>query len=458
VITVAIPEDLYAELAATLEHRVETAGFILVGLSETGHQTTLLARRIFWIREDGYELRETNRLKIAASAYVPALGLAAEDDAALLFFHSHPRSDAGPSSYDNDVDAGLKEPVQIRTNKNIYGSLILGGRIGAETFSGRVYRGDRPAAEVERLRIVGTRLRIMTKGAKDLDTERFDRQIRAFGTRGQAMLSELQVGIVGAGGTGSAVFEQLTRLGVGRIMVIDDDRLSESNLTRIHESSAAEVEEPKVAVAARAAERIGTGTDVEPIAAKITELDVAKMLRTCDVVFGCTDDNAGRAVLSRFAYWYLIPVIDTAFLVDTTDGSVRGLFGRVTTLIPGAPCLLCRGRIDHQQIAAEGLPDAERERLAAEGYVPGLGEPDPSVGPYTTLVGTMAVSELLDRLFGLSGDEHPPTELLLRLHDRTISAIERSPQEGHYCVTQAVLGRGDVEPFLEQLWAGSETA
>ena len=177
-----------------------------------------------------------------------------------------------------------------------------------------------------------------------------------------------------------------------------------------------------------------------------------KTLVHCDVVFGCTDDNRGRAILSRLAYWYLIPIFDTAFLVDTAGDQVRGLFGRVTTVAPGTACLFCRNRIDPALLAAEALPADERERLAAEGYVPGLGEPDPSVGTYTTLTGTLAVSELLDRLFGLSGDDDPPSELLARLHDRMMSTTHAAPRGGHYCADRSVWGRGDTEPFLEQIW------
>jgi molybdopterin/thiamine biosynthesis adenylyltransferase len=234
--------------------------------------------------------------------------------------------------------------------------------------------------------------------------------------------------------------------------VVDDDVLTESNLTRIHESATVQVDAPKVAIAADAAARIGLGTRVTAIDARITAVEAAKALRGCDVVFGCTDDNRGRAILSRLAYWYLIPVLDTAFLVDSDGQHVRGLFGRVTIVAPGTACLFCRRRIDQAQLAAEALPPEERERLAAEGYVPGLGDPDPSVGTYTTLVGAIAVTELLDRLFGLSG-ETPPSEVLLRVHDRAVSTTTARPNEGHYCADRSVWGRGDVEPFLEQMWA-----
>ena len=122
----------------------------------------------------------------------------------------------------------------------------------------------------------------------------FDRQIRAFGAQGQRLLGRLRVGVVGGGGTGSAIYEQLLRLGIGSIVPIDNDLVSDTNLTRIHESGVSDVGQPKVEVLAAVAERIALGTVVEPRVAKITERAAFESLRNCDVVFGCTDDNAGR--------------------------------------------------------------------------------------------------------------------------------------------------------------------
>lgn len=73
--------------------------------------------------------------------------------------------------------------------------------------------------------------------------------------------------------------------------------------------------------------------------------------------------------------------------------STCAVYSRITTVVPGTACFFCRGRIDHTQLGAEALSPEERERLAAEGYVPGLRDPDPSVGAYTTLVGTVAVAD-----------------------------------------------------------------
>jgi molybdopterin/thiamine biosynthesis adenylyltransferase len=450
VTTLAFPDDLWKEAAAPLDLEVETAGIILARVGAVGARRTLLARRILWVPDDAYLRRERMALEIASHGYVPALKQAADDGGVAIFFHTHPGGDPKPSEYDDVVEERLREPFRLRTGQPLYASFILAGSPERPRFSGRVWDG-KSEQQLERIRVAGSRLQLLTRAEADVSDDLFDRQIRAFGREGQRVLKALHVGIVGAGGTGSAVFEQVIRLGVGEVTIIDDDLLTKTNLTRIHESAMGQLGETKVAIANHAAKRIGLGTTVTAIPSRITDLAAARALTDCDVVFGCTDDNRGRAILSRLAYWYLLPVLDTAFLVDVAGDAVRGLFARVTTVSPGTACLFCRNRIDTQQLAAEALPDAERAQLAAEGYVPGLGQPDPSVGTYTTLTATLAVAELLDRLFAFS-DAEPPSELLARVHDRAISTTKIAPRSEHYCGDRSYWGRGDTEPFLEQLW------
>src|SRR5262249_45015168 len=162
-------------------------------------------------------------------------------------------------------------------------------------------------------------------------------------------------------------------------------------------------------VVRKAAKYIGTGSRVAPVKGSIAFQKTARAVRFCDILFGCTDDSAGRAVLSRLAYWYLIPLIDTGFVIASSQGTVSGLFGRVTRVLPGEACLICRGRIDPSDVRNQLMTSDERSRLASEGYAPGLGQRDPSVVPYTSLVGALAVSELLDRLFRISPAD-PPSE------------------------------------------------
>jgi hypothetical protein len=185
----------------------------------------------------------------------------------------------------------------------------------------------------------------------------------------------------------------------------------------------------------------------------VTDEHTARQLTDCDSVFGCTDDNAGRLVLTRLASFYLIPFIDCGVLISSTNGMIDGIDGRVTVQTPGAACLVCRNRIDLARASAEQLDPLERQLRQDEGYAPELGRVEPAVVTFTTQVASQAVSELLERLIGY-GPEPVPTEVLLRFHDREVSTNLQSPQPGHFCRPgeDGSLGRGDSDPFLGQLW------
>ena len=196
----------------------------------------------------------------------------------------------------------------------------------------------------------------------------FDRQVRAFGGDVQRVLSQLRVGVVGCGGTGSAATEQLVRLGIRQMVLVDPDVLSESNITRVYGSAAADVGKHKVDVLLAHVRRIAPDLDVTTCIAKVTEEHVARSLTGCDIVFGCTDDNAGRLVAARLAAYYLLPLIDCGVLISSEHGQLQGVDGRVTVVTPGEGCLVCRGRIDMAQAQAEQLHPTERAGREAEGY------------------------------------------------------------------------------------------
>jgi hypothetical protein len=280
----------------------------------------------------------------------------------------------------------------------------------------------------------------------------FSRQAAAFGEKGEERLRGVRAGVVGAGGTGSAVAEQLLRLGVGEILVIDDDEVSASSVTRQHESGATDVGVAKVSQLHRAAKRIGLGSMLVPVRGRITDLAVAQLLRNCDVIFGCTDDNAGRIILSRVAYWYLVPVIDVGVRIEA-QGDRLDIFARVSVCEPGKTCLVCRDRIDLEAARAELLPPAERDHLVASGYLPNQPAPAPSVVTFTTMVATFAVNEFLGSLFRYAPSDWSG-EMLIRPGLREINRLERAPVPGHYCIDETSWGAGDGNPFLGRLWGG----
>lgn len=193
-------------------------------------------------------------------------------------------------------------------------------------------------------------------------------------------------------------------------------------------------------------------TKVVEVPTHITCLEAALRLRACDIIFGCTDKERPRGILNELALRYLIPVFDTAVLVESEEGTIRGVYGRVTTLLPGEACLFCRKRITVENIHAEGLDPEARERLAAEGYVPELEGNAPAVIPFTTAVASQAVMELLHRMTGYMGADRRSSEVLLMLDHTECRRNRRAPDPECACGERARWGRGDRGLYLGVMW------
>jgi molybdopterin/thiamine biosynthesis adenylyltransferase/proteasome lid subunit RPN8/RPN11 len=453
-----LPEHLTDQIRVATKQDLETAGVLLADVVHTPMgNTRLLARSLLWVPDDAYLERTDRAMVIASEGYVPALGAAEEDRSVPIWLHTHPGSGSSPrpSKHDRVVDEQLRDLFRLRANCDLYGAVIFSHDAGALRFDGHV-DDSRGRSDIDRLWSTGRRLTFV-QGPREqtsAPSAEFDRNVRAFGGHMQRVLGELRVAVVGCGGTGSAVAEQLVRLGVRKLSLFDPDELSASNVTRVYGSFPTDVGVPKVDVVAHHLARIAPEAEVAVYRSSITTEDTARQLLDADVVFGCTDDNAGRLVLSRIASYLLTPVIDCGVLLSSDDsGRLAGIDGRVTVLVPGAACLVCRNRIDLARAAAEMMPSDRHERLAREGYAPALPGVEPAVVAYTTIVAATAVGELLERLVHYSPDD-APTEMLLRLHEREVSTNDQEPRERHYCHPGAgKLGRGVTEPFLEQTWA-----
>lgn len=456
--SVVIPQDIAEEIQSIASHPKETAGVMLAGVAEAPNgDIRLLVRCMRWVREFAYSRRERYGLTIQSEGYVHALAEAETLGAACIWVHTHPGQGASPRPSKNDhiVDGEIADLFRLRSGSPYYGALIFSPHSPGLAFTGYLQHEGSDAVQIDRLWQIGTRWRLVRAYDSLLPqlSPIYDRNVRAFGAAVQQTLGDLAVGIVGCGGTGSVVAEQLVRLGVRRLTLVDPDELSESNLTRVYGSTVSDVGKPKVQILKQHLMRIAPDLRSKTVRSMVTTESAARCLIGCDVVFGCTDDNAGRLVLSRLATYLLTPVIDCGVLLSSdADGQLTGIDGRVTILTPGQACLICRNRINLARAGAELLTPDERARREDEGYAPALGQTEPAVVTFTTIVGATAVSELLERLIGY-GPEPRPSEILLRCHEREISTNIAQPRIGHYCHSSSgKLGIGITKPFLEQIW------
>ena len=324
-VTLVLTDVLAAQIAHAAGHPLETAGVLLARLVDTPDgEIRLLAIEVLWVDESAYMDRQTDRLGIASHGYVPALGRAAEQRLVALWLHSHP-SEIGipmPSPADELVDRAIADVFRLRADTPWFGTLIISPRPGGFIFTGRLTYDGADSYPIGRLWQVGDdwRLQRAFDAEKPQIASLFDRSVRAFGADVQSTLGDLRVGVIGSGGTGSAVAEQLVRLGVRRITLIDADTLSASNVTRVYGSTPKDVGRPKVEILRDHLQRIAPDLVCDIHQSMITVERTARQLTKSDLVFGCTDDNAGRLVLSRLATYVLTPVIDLGVLLSSDLG------------------------------------------------------------------------------------------------------------------------------------------
>jgi molybdopterin/thiamine biosynthesis adenylyltransferase len=428
----------------------EGAAFVLCGESTSLSLDKLLSHEVVPILDEDFLRRESHGLSIRSHALVRIAKRAQRERLAVIFVHSHPDGAPHFSSQDDREEERLLPFLFARVRTHLHGTLVL----TRDTIAGRVYTPDRNPADVL---VIGDRIRLYNARGGAPPAAAFDRQVRAFGSSIQATLRDVHVGVVGVGGTGSAVGEHLCRLGVGSLSLIDGDSLEATNVTRVYGSSIADEGTPKVDVASAHLARIGLGTKIRAIPKHITAESAAKALRECDVVFGCTDKQLPRAILVELALRYHIPVFDLGVKIDSLDGHLRGVYGRVTTLLAGEACMWCRGRITTATIRAEALSPDEHAAQVREGYAPELDERAPAVIAFTSATASYAVTELLHRLTGFMGDARRSSEVLLMFDQSIIRTNRVAPEATCVCSDRDRWGRGDQVPYLGLMWPASTT-
>lgn len=450
-VTVSILEDDYSALFAALTEGTdnERAAFAYGGISITENEVRVTIRSFEVIPDELVQATPVS-MQIPASVYIRKLLRAKDHGPVAIFIHSHPADADQFSVYDDETDEALFHTAHMRLDSPVHLSMLItrDGKVNARAWFPGCKKQD-----VSRVRIIGKRFQFLDRGSSPQASPSVvqDRVERAFGGDLPRVLSRLHVGIVGLGGTGSAVCQQLARLGVGRLTLVDPETLDLTNVSRVYASGTPDHGIKKVDIAASAIRSMGLGTNLRLFPESTGNRAVCEALRSCDVIFGCTDDNYGRSLLNKLSLFYLIPLIDMAVQIIPGEAGVE-ILGRVSTLLPGTPCLICRKRITGAQIVSESRAFAnpeEAQALRREGYLLGADAPAPSVVTFTTLTASHAVQEFINRLVGYM---EPATELYLQFNERRERRQGVTADPACFCVKRKDWGRGDQPRFLGIQW------
>lgn len=162
--------------------------------------------------------------------------------------------------------------------------------------------------------------------AADLLPARYQRNRGMLTTQQQGQLFHSRVAVIGCGGLGGYVLEELARLGVGELVAIDSDCFEEHNLNRQLLSSPGTLGQDKVAAAAQRLAEINPAVTVRSIKDQFTRANGADLLAGTDCVVDAVDNMVARLDLEAVCNDLNIPLV---------HGAIAGWYGHVATVYPG---------------------------------------------------------------------------------------------------------------------------
>ena len=442
-VIIRIAERDYAQLTAHLfqPDDDEHGAALLAGVRKANDHLSLYVRKV--IRADGADFgpgvhgyRQFSPRFIAQTA-----GRAGEEGVAYLTAHSHPGADRANRLSGPDLAAHRRLFPHLLDLT--HGSPVAGLAFGHASVAGEVWRQGHDPVELDFVDVVGPRFRRLAPDPP-MGAEaplRYERQVRLMGSGAQALLSQMRVGVVGAGGGGSMIIEQLAHLGVGRIVAIDFDRVEETNLSRIVGARAEDARHgaKKVEVAERLARAINPNINFVPVDGDIADAPVAEELLDLDFVFLATDTITSRLVFNAIVHRFLVPGIQIGAKVELGDKKqIEQIYVAVRPVFPDRGCLACASLIPPERLQAEARTPEEAK---AQNY---LGTPevvDPAVISLNGIAASYAVNTMLLGLTHLA-DEPAFDHRLFFLDQGKVLAVDASADpECPWC------GRGGNSAF-----------
>jgi adenylyltransferase/sulfurtransferase len=166
---------------------------------------------------------------------------------------------------------------------------------------------------------------------------RYNRQIlfEEIGEEGQRKLLDSSVVVAGCGGLGTVIADTLVRAGIGRVKIVDRDRVELENLHRQILFDEEDVRQglSKPEAAAKKLRKINSQVHIEPVEAEINSRNIEDIVRGADLVLDATDNFETRMLLNDACI---------KLGVNWIYGGVAAAYGTIFTIIPGeTPCLRC---------------------------------------------------------------------------------------------------------------------
>lgn len=394
--------------------------------------------------------RRRDSIQWPTDRLVPLLEEAGRLGMAVVKIHSHPGGYDRFSAFDDASDREFFQAAESWTECSLpHGSVVA---LPCGRLFGRTQGSRHEHVPMEMISVAGDSVEYWFDQPADLVPAFTDRHAQVLGESTVMILRRLRAAVVGCSGTGSPTVEQLYRLGVGELVLVDPDFVGVENLNRILNAGTSDAQHrrAKVQVLEEAIHNAGLGTDVIALARDLFTPDVVREVALCDVIFGCVDSVFARHVLNKLASTYCIPYFDLGVgLQADGNGGIAHITGAIHYLQPDGSSLLSRGAYTLDAVQADALrrsdPTEHSKRLAA-GYIAGADVARPAVISVNMIFSGLGVLEFLHRVHPMR--DEPNSQFALQRLSLTNDLRDAQEDGGRCLVISRTLGRGDMWPLL----------
>lgn len=346
-------QQIRKDLAREHDFAFERVGFVIGKSKELPNNNVLIIITDYVSVDDEHYIEDNSvGARINSEAIRKAMQIAMNKKCSIFHIHEHYGNGTPSFSYtDLDELPGIVDAMINANPDNVHGLILLN-----EDGINAVVKMKPSGAEaiLEKITRVGYPMsfnKAWYEGA-EFDENRYDRQT-FLGEWSQHILSKITVGIVGLGGGGSHIIQQLAHLGVQNYAIFDDDFVEDSNLNRLVSATVSDTKSQvqKNDVAYRQIIGLQPNANIE-IVNDVWQKQTA-LLQICDVVFGAVDSFAGRRDIELECRRYFIPYIDIGMDVRIVEPDPPRLYGQIILSMPGKPCMHCIGYLTEELLAKE---------------------------------------------------------------------------------------------------------
>lgn len=426
---------------------LETAAILLCSKSSASR---LLVKHVMLVPYKLCKERLPDRINWPGTAIEEAIDVAEPEHLSIILIHSHPGGMFDFSSHDDESDHQVIPCIYQAVSKPdiMHGSAIMtaDGAIRA-----RIYKNDMSIEPVKFVTCASDDISLWSPSV----LKAVQKRPMAFTSEMQQDLNNLTACIVGASGTGSIVAEQLARMGIGKLILIDFDKTEFKNLNRILNSTIEDAKVGRLKTEMLASKILQYRDDIEIqcINSSIGCREAIKASGDADVIFCCVDSLEGRQICDRISSAFLQPLLDVGVTIPTRtskgEPAIADVLGRIDYVYPGSTTLLDRGVYSPEGLRKEYLRLVDPKDFdiqVAEGYIKGMVEEAPSVITLNMRAASSCVMEFIAR-------RYPFRHELNDKFNRLFFSIAESEEEYESHTTSNIsqnelLARGLKEPLL----------